>query len=49
MEQLKNRDFREIDFVESLPHSLLDFKKAFIKPFLKSINHCVYELLYTLF
>ena len=30
-ERLKNRDFVEIDFVESLPLSLLDFKKSFYK------------------
>ena len=28
-ERLKNRDFEEIDFVKSPPHSLLDFKRAF--------------------
>jgi len=27
----QNRDFEEVDFVESPPHSLLDIKKAFIK------------------
>ena len=30
-ERLKNRDFEEIDFVKSPPHSLLDFKRAFLK------------------
>ena len=39
-ERLKNRDFEEIDFVKSPPHSLLDFKRAFLKRTLKSINHC---------
>ena len=32
-ERLKNRDFEEIDFVESPPHSLLDFKRAFLANF----------------
>ena len=30
-ERLKNRDFEEIDFVKSPPHSLLDFKKGLSK------------------
>ena len=34
----QNRDFEEIDFVESPLHSLLDFKKAFIKRILISKN-----------